>query len=70
MILLALTALLAFLPKVDRWFPLSLSVLALICVGATVMGLMSLGSGDMFSTATRQLCQLGLGSLTASRPCC
>ena len=64
MILLALTALLAFLPKVDRWFPLSLSVLALICVGATVMGLMSLGSGDMFSTATRQLCQLGLGSLT------
>ena len=65
-LLLALTALLAFLPGVDRWFPLSLSVLALICVGATVTSLMSLGSGDMFSTATRQLCQLGLGSLTVT----
>ena len=46
-ILLALTALLAFLPRADRWFPLSLSVLALICIGATVMSIMNLGSGDM-----------------------
>ena len=65
-ILLALTALLAFLPRADRWFPLSLSVLALICIGATVMSIMNLGSGDMYATATRQLCHLGLGSLTVT----
>lgn len=41
-------------------------MLALICIGATVMSIMNLGSGDMYATATRQLCHLGLGSLTVT----
>lgn len=63
-ILLALGALLAFLPKVDRWFPLSLNTLAAVLLIAAVFGVMTISENDMFTTATRQLCRLGVGQVT------
>ena len=63
--LLLLSALLAFLPRVDRWFPLVCGALALVLVGASVTGMLTVSDTDMFSTATRQLCKLGVGRITA-----
>lgn len=63
-VLLALCAVLSFIPNVDRWFPLGMSVLAIVCIGASILGFTTVGSDDMFSTATRQICILGLGRLT------
>ena len=62
--LLVLCAVLAFIPKADRWFPLTFSTLAVIMIGASVIGVMSLSADDMFATASRQLGQLGLGVIT------
>lgn len=64
LVLLALAALLAFIPKVDKWFPVCCQVLALVLVVVAVLGMLAVGDGDMFTTATRQLNKLGLGSLT------
>lgn len=63
--LLLLSALLSFLPRVDRWFPLVCGALALVLVGASVTGMLTVSDTDMFSTATRQLCKLGVGRITA-----
>lgn len=63
-ILLLVSAALAFLPGVDRWFPLSMNMVALIAVAASALGIMTVGAEDMFTTATRQLGRLGLGALT------
>lgn len=64
LVLLALATLLAFIPKVDKWFPVCCQVLALVLVTASVLGILTVGDGDMFTSATRQLSKLGLGSLT------
>ena len=61
--LLVLGAALAMIPKVDRWFPVCCEVLALVMVAVSVLGIMSIGDGDMFASATRQLSKLGLGTL-------
>lgn len=62
--LLLLAAVLAFVPRVDRWFPLGMSVLATVLLASAVMGVLSITAGDMFTTATRQLGKLGLGTVT------
>jgi len=62
--LLVLALVLAMIPKIDRWFAVCCEVLALVMVGASVIGIMSIGDGDMFTSATRQLSKLGLGTLT------
>ncbi len=64
LVLLALAALLAFIPRVDKWFGVCCQVLALVFVTAAVLGLLTVGDGDMFTSATRQLSKLGLGTLT------
>lgn len=63
-VLLLLAAVLAFIPRVDRWFPLALNVLATVLLASTLMGVMSITAGDMFTTASRQLSKLGLGTVT------
>lgn len=63
-VLLVLGAVLAFVPKADRWFAASTLTLALLMVGASVLGVMSISADDMFSTASRQLSRLGLGVIT------
>lgn len=62
--LLLLGAALSFIPRVDRWFPLSLTAVGAVLTAASSVGVMSAGSGDMFSTASRQLNYLGLGGIT------
>ena len=63
-VLLVLALILAFIPRVDRWFAVCCQVLALVLVAASVLGVMSIGDGDMFASATRQLNKLGLGTIT------
>ncbi len=63
-------ALLAFIPRVDRWFPLGLSLMSLLALGAALPGILLAGSDDMFSTATRQLGYLGLGRITPAPLLC
>ena len=62
--LLILALILSLIKPVDRWFAVCCEVLALVLVCASVLGLMSIGDGDMFTSATRQLSKLGLGSIT------
>ena len=62
--LLVLALVLALIPKVDRWFAAGCEVLGLVLVGASVLGIMTIGDGDMFASATRQLSKLGLGTVT------
>ena len=62
-VLLVLALILALLP-VDRWFAVACEMIALVLVCASVLGIMSIGEGDMFSTASRQLAELGVGSIT------
>ena len=64
LVLLVLGAVLAFIPRVDRWFPLTFHALGLVMIGASVIGVMTLSADDMFSTASRQLGRLGLGTIT------
>ena len=63
-VLLVLALVLSLIPKVDRWFPLVCEVLALVMVVMSVMGVMSIGQNDMFTSATRQLSKLGVGCIT------
>lgn len=63
-LLLLVAAALAFLPKVDRWFPLALSALATLLVGSAALGVMGVSDADMYGTASRQLAKLGLGRAT------
>ena len=63
-VLLVLGAVLAFVPRVDRWFPLTFNALGMVLIGASVIGVMTLNADDMFATASRQLGRLGLGTIT------
>ena len=62
--LLLLAALLAFLPKVDRWFPLSASALGALLLIINGLSLITVGDADMYAPASRQLLHLGLGHVT------
>lgn len=62
--LLVLALILSLIPPVDRWFPLACQALGLVLVVMSVLGVMSIGEGDMFTSATRQLSKLGVGAIT------
>ncbi len=63
-VLLVLALILCLIPQVDRWFPLACEGLALVLVAMSVLGVMTIGEGDMFTSATRQLSKLGVGCIT------
>ena len=63
--LFLLAAVLSFLPKVDRWFPLSASALGALLLLVNGLSLISVGEADMYGSASRQLLHLGLGHVTA-----
>ena len=63
-ILLLITAVLSFIPRVDRWFPLAASALGAALLIVNVLSLLSVGEADMYSSASRQLLYLGLGQVT------
>lgn len=62
--LLILALILSLIKPVDRWFAVCCEVLALVLVCASVLGMMTISDGDMFTSATRQLSKLGLGCIT------
>ena len=62
--LLLIAAILSFIPKVDRWFPLAASVLGALLLIVNVLSLLTVGDADMYSSASRQLLYLGLGQVT------
>ena len=59
-----LSAILAFLPRVDKWFPTAMATLGTIAVGASVIAMMTMTDADMYTGQTRQILHLGLGSVT------
>lgn len=61
--LLLLTALLCFLPRVDKWFPTATAVLAVAALGSALLSLYSVGAADMYTGRMRQALHLGLGTL-------
>lgn len=63
-ILLILALILSLVKPVDRWFVVCCEVVALVLVCASVVGVMTIGDGDMFTSATRQLSKLGVGEIT------
>lgn len=63
-VLLLLGAVLSFVPRVDRWFPLAMISLAAVLLATSVPGVMGVGEEDMFGSASRQLLHLGVGSIT------
>lgn len=62
--LLVLALVLSLIPKVDRWFPLVCTAVALVLAAMSVLGVMTIGEGDMFTSAARQLSKLGVGAIT------
>ncbi len=62
--LLVLALVLSLIGRVDRWFSVVCEAAALVLVAASVLGVMTIGDGDMFTSATRQLGKLGLGRVT------
>ena len=64
-VLFLLAAVLSFVPRVDRWFPLAASVLGTLLLVTNCLGLLAVSSADMYSSASRQLLYLGLGHVTA-----
>lgn len=63
-ILFLTAAVLSFLPGVDRWFPLSASVLGALLLAVNSLSMLSVSAADMYSSASRQLLYLGLGRVT------
>ena len=63
-VLFLVAAVLSFLPKADRWFPLSASVLGALLLAVNSLSLLSVSAADMYSSASRQLLCLGLGHVT------
>ena len=63
-ILILIAAVLSFIPSVDRWFPLSASVLGTLLLTVNILSILSVGAADMYSSASRQLLYLGLGCVT------
>lgn len=61
---LVLSGILAFIPAVDRWFPLSFSAIGTVFLLIQSASLMSTTSADMFTNASRQLYRLGVGCPT------
>ena len=63
-VLFLAAAVLAFLPKADRWFPLAASVLGAVLLALNGLQTLSVSAADMYSSASRQLLYLGLGRVT------
>ena len=63
--LLLLGLILSVIPKADRWFSLAALSLGALLTALDVTGILSVGSGDMYASASRQMLFLGLGSVTA-----
>ena len=63
-VLFLIAAVLSFLPRVDRWFPLAASALGALLLIVNGPALLSVGSADMYSSASRQLLYLGVGHVT------
>lgn len=63
-ILLLLSAVLALIPRVDRWFPLAAGALGAVLLCTGTLSILSVGDADMYSSASRQLLHLGLGTIT------
>ncbi|MCQ2457745.1 MAG: ABC transporter permease subunit [Clostridia bacterium] len=63
-VLLLAGAVLAFIPKVDRWFVTACQAGATVGLLSSVIGLISVTDADMYSAATRQLIHLGVGGIT------
>ncbi|MDO4866241.1 MAG: ABC transporter permease subunit [Clostridia bacterium] len=62
-LLLALAALLSFLPRVDKWFPTALAALATVALDASLLNALSITDADMYTGAARQTLHLGLGTV-------
>ncbi len=65
LVLLVIGAILAFISKADKWFPLAFFTLATILFAASIMNLVIIDDGDMYASAVRQLEYLGLGTVSA-----
>lgn len=63
-ILLLLSAVLGLIPKVDRWFSVVAVCGAAVLLATEVPGILTVGSGDMYASAGRQLILLGIGKVT------
>ncbi len=63
-VLMVIGFVLSLIKRLDKWFPVACQVLALVLIITSVLGVMTIGDGDMFSSATRQLGKLGLGTVT------
>ncbi len=64
-LLLLASVALAFLPKVDRYFPVVLQWLGFVLLATSVLSTLSVGGQqDMYASASRQLILLGLGYIT------
>ena len=63
-VLFLLAAVLALIPRVDRWFPLVASALGTVLLAINGLALISVGDADMYASASRQLLHLGLGHVT------
>ncbi len=63
-VLFLIAAVLSFLPRVDRWFPLTASALGALLLIMNGLALLSVGEADMYSSASRQLLYLGVGQVT------
>lgn len=61
--LLALTAVLSFLRKADKWFPTSLATLAAISLVVSLVNVLTMSDADMYTGVSRQILHLGLGTL-------
>ena len=62
--LMLLTLILSLLPKADRWFPLACGALGAVLLSSGVLSVMTVGDGDMYASASRQLLHLGIGHIT------
>lgn len=62
--LLVLALILSLIKPVDRWFAVCCEVIAVVLICTSALGVMTIGDGDMFTSATRQLSKLGIGTIT------
>ena len=63
-VLFLAAAVLSFVPRADRWFPLSATVLGALLLAVNSLSMLSVSPADMYSSASRQLLYLGLGHVT------
>ena len=62
--LLLLSVVLGLIPKVDRWFSTVMISGAAVLLATEMPGLLTIGAGDMYASASRQLMLLGIGKIT------